>query len=244
MGVVVDAVDCAEFSDAAQRFPSVVFFVADVVRTGAQGEVFAQVDVACQIEKRIGFAVLGKRPRVVQIIAAVDGVRRFFSCGAGQVRIEAPAFGRSVVAQIVNGSPRGKGVNWGFLSVGLFGFAFDVADIDTSVRALRQTDAVEVPCAVKFQTFHPCRGAVLVLPNGRADQGGTVGNRSVVGAVGIIGRYAHVGQFDKITVAGLETGEFKVSCFAAAGKSQLEVFGGFCLKVRVCFKVEVRMREQ
>ena len=166
MGFVVDAVDCAEFADAAQRFPSIVFFVADVVRTGAQGEIFAQVDVACQVEKRIGFAVLGKRPGIVQIITAVDGVRRFFSCGVGQVCVDAPAFGRSIVAQVVNGRPRGKGVNRGFLSVGLFGFAFDVADVDTCVCALRQTDAVKVPCAVKFQTFRPCGGTVLVLPNG------------------------------------------------------------------------------
>ena len=166
MGFVVNPVDCAEFADAAQRFPSIVFFVADVVRTGAQGEVFAQVDVACQVEKRIGFAVLGKWPWVVQIIAAVNGVRRFFSCGVCQVRIDTPAFGGSIVAQIVNSRPRGKGVNRGFLSVGLFGFAFDVADINTCVRALRQTDAVKVPCAVKFQTFHPCGGTVLVLPNG------------------------------------------------------------------------------
>ena len=145
MGFVVNAVDCTEFADAAQRFPSVVFFVADIVRTGAQGEVFAQVDVACQVEKRIGFAVLGKWPWVVQIITAVNGVRRFFSCSVCQVRIDTPAFGRSVVAQVVNSRPRRKCVNRGFLFVGLFGFAFDVADIDTCVRTLRQTDAVEVP---------------------------------------------------------------------------------------------------
>ena len=84
----------------------------------------------------------------------------------------------------------------------------------------------------------------MVLPNRRADQCGTVGNRRLIRAVGVVGRYAHVGQLDKITVAGLEAGEFKVSCFAAAGKSQLEVFGSFCLQVRIGFKVEVRMRKQ
>jgi len=55
----------------------------------------------------------------------------------------------------------------------------------------------------------------LVLPNGRADQGGTIGNRCVVGAVGIVGRHAHIGQLDKVAVLGAETGEPELAGFAA-----------------------------
>ena len=156
MGFVVDAVDCAEFSDAAQRFPSVVLLVGNVVRGSAERNLFADVEVGGKVEQRIGFAVLGKRPRVVQIIAAVDGVRRLFGGGARGVGVDAPTFGRRVIAQAVNRCPRRKRVDGRFFAVVLRCLAFDVADIDTCVRALWQTDAVEVPCAVKFQTFHPC----------------------------------------------------------------------------------------
>ena len=104
MGFVVHTVNRTEFADAAQRIPSVVFFIGDVVHAGTDGEMLAEINIAGQVKQGICLAVLGKRPRIVQVVVAVYGIGGLFGGGAGQVTVDAPAFGRCIVTQAVTRS--------------------------------------------------------------------------------------------------------------------------------------------